>query len=444
MRGGVPIRPVAVAAEVGVRPRLGPAGAPPWRVGWLFAAPHRLAFAAGALVLATSALWWALAMLARAAGWAWAWNLPPAWAHGLLMGFGFMPLFFAGFLFTAGPRWLGLPPVDARVLAWPVAAQLAGWAVFMLGVHAPTPGVAPLLGALGLAAAATGVSATTWRFVGMVRASRAADRVHARCIAAAHVLGAAVLWAAAGAVLAGMPAALRPLIGIGLWGFVGVVYVSVAHRMIPFFTAAALPALDAWRPLWLLAVFVAAMALQAASAALDGLAAPLPAWVHGVQAAVEAPLALLLLALAVRWGLVQSLRQRLLAMLHVGFVWLGVALALASVSHALMAASGGALSLGLAPLHAYTTGFLASILLAMVTRVSCGHGGRTLVADDVVWALFLALQAAALLRLAAALWPPAATALTVAAATAWAIVMAGWALRHGRWYGRPRVDGRPG
>ena len=34
---------------------------------------------------------------------------------------------------------------------------------------------------------------------------------------------------------------------LGLWWFVVPVYVVVAHRMLPFFTASALPVLDAWR-----------------------------------------------------------------------------------------------------------------------------------------------------------------------------------------------------
>ncbi|MCU0928886.1 MAG: NnrS family protein [Burkholderiaceae bacterium] len=436
----IPIRPSLPAAS----PRRVPASAPPWRLAWLFAAPHRLAFAAAALVLATSALWWALAMLARWAGWAWPWNLPPAHAHALLMGFGFMPLFFAGFLFTAGPKWLGMPPVAALALWGPVRAVLAGWGVFLLGVHAPTPGVAPLLAALGLAAVAGGWSVLAWRFVGLVRASPVPDRVHATCIASAAAFGALLLWAAAGAVLAGEPAALRPLALAGLWGFVGVVYATVAHRMIPFFTAAALPALDAWRPQWLLVVFVASMAMQAVFAALEALAWPLPAWGWGAMAALEAPIAMLLLALALRWGLVQSLKHRLLAMLHLGFVWLGIAFALSALSHALLAATGGQLSLGLAPLHAYTMGFLGSILVAMATRVSCGHSGRALAADDLVWGAFLVLQVAVVLRLVAALWPAAAAPMTAVAALAWAVVMVGWALRYGRWYGQPRVDGRPG
>jgi uncharacterized protein involved in response to NO len=89
-------------------------------------------------------------------------------------------------------------------------------------------------------------------------------------------------------------------------------------------------------------------------------------------------------------------------------------------------------------------GFLGSLLLAMVTRVSCGHSGRTLVADALAWGLFWALQLATVLRLLATLWPAQAEHLLVAAATAWLSTLLVWGARHGRWYGQPRVDGRPG
>ncbi|MEO7008390.1 MAG: NnrS family protein, partial [Caldimonas sp.] len=101
-----------------------PAVSSRWRFGWLFAAPHRIAFAAAATMLSGSGLWWALVVIARSRGADLHWALPESTAHGLLMTFGFMPLFFVGFLFTAGPRWLGVPPVAARDLVAPLSAQL--------------------------------------------------------------------------------------------------------------------------------------------------------------------------------------------------------------------------------------------------------------------------------------------------------------------------------
>lgn len=140
----------------------------------------------------------------------------------------------------------------------------------------------------------------------------------------------------------------------------------------------------------------------------------------------------------------RSLKIRLLAMLHLGFLWLGLAFALAALSHTLLLASGATLSLGLAAQHALTMGFFGSVLLAMATRVACGHGGRTLVADDLAWALFWLLQTAVVLRVAAALWPAGEAALLVGAGLAWLAAVGGWAARYGRWFGQPRADGRPG
>jgi uncharacterized protein involved in response to NO len=96
-------------------------------------------------------------------------------------------------------------------------------------------------------------------------------------------------------------------------------------------------------------------------------------------------------------------------------------------------------------MHATTMGFLGSLLMAMVTRVSCGHGGRVLVADHVVWTLFWLLQIATLARVAAAVVGPQHQSwLTLAAASVWVLSLCPWAFRLLRWYGRPRPDGRAG
>jgi len=151
-----------------------------------------------------------------------------------------------------------------------------------------------------------------------------------------------------------------------------------------------------------------------------------------------------MLGLALRWGFIQSLKIRLLAMLHGGFVWFGIALVLNAVSHALMATSGGTVSLGLAPLHAMTMGYLGCTMFAMVTRISSGHGGRKESADNLVWWLYWVLQAAVVLRVSAAMADALSQDLTLAAVAAWCVVMLGWAVRYGFWFGTPRPDGRDG
>lgn len=433
----IAIQPVAVLSKP--RPPTSGRTDPPWQFATLLEAPHRLAFAAGALLLALSALWWLAALVAREIAAPFAWAVPMPIAHSLLMAFGFMPLFFVGFLFTAGPRWLGMPPVDARSLVVPVAVYAFAWLVYLPAVH-----INLYVAAGCVALAAYAWSMLGWRYARMVDASDAEDRVHARVVRIGVVMGMAALWTAAFACATESWLLLRVTVIGSLWGCLAMTYLGVAHRMIPFFTASALPFLDAWRPMWLLGVFVATTVTGFISGVIDLTVWPAPMLVRMLQLLPEAALGLGLLLLAVRWGIVQSLRVRLLAMLHVGFVWLGLVFVLQAVSHSMLLVTDESRSLGLAPLHALTMGFMGATLIAMATRVSAGHSGRHLVADNLVWTLFWVQQVATVLRVTAACWPGAPSWLTSVAASLWALATVSWAVRYGRWYGRPRTDGAPG
>jgi len=410
----------------------------PWRWVTLLQAPHRLSFMAAAVVMVMAALWWWLEILSRTVSTpSPAAAVPAIFVHALVMSLGFMPLFFGGFLFTAGPKWLQMPEVTARSIVRPVTVLVLGWLLVLCGAH-----VHHLVAAFGALLATLGWAVLSWRFVDLVRRSPARDRLHASLIAAASVWGACMMALATWGLGSTDYGLTRLATLLGLWWFIVPVYVTVAHRMIPFFTASALPVLDAWRPNWLLWTLLGLVGLQGVWVCTDALGwqavTAIMVW-RGVSAAVSG---VLILALAIRWGLVQSLRIRLLAMLHIGFVWLGLALCLDAVA-VLLGALGHA-GVALLPLHALTMGFLASVMVAMVTRVSCGHGGRTLTADNLAWGLFWGLQVATVLRLSAALWQAQSMLLLMAAASAWLLVMGGWAFRYGRWYGRPRADGRPG
>ena len=412
---------------------------PPWRLVWLLAAPHRLGFFMAALMMAICSLWWGALLVLRALG------VPPAGAiavssaHALLMSLGFMPVFFVGFLFTAGPKWLGLPEVSARLLLPALSLMLAGWMTVLAGLHFQT-----LIASAGLALVASGWTQLSFRFLKLLRQSRMQDRVHPMLAAVSCGIGVVTLWIAALALVLDSDLMLRTATQFGLWTFIAPVFAVVSHRMIPFFSASAVPVLDAWRPMWLLWVMLGMLWLEGAFSAAELLWWPLPAAVRWAQVAFELPSALLMLWLAVRWGLVQSLKIRLLAMLHGGFAWLGLSFALNAGSHTLMALTAGELSLGLAPLHAMTMGYLGCTLFAMATRVSSGHGGRPVAADNTAWALYWVLQTAVLLRVIAAIWPAQGPLVTLLAISLWAIATVGWAIRYGRWFGRPRLDGRPG
>lgn len=410
-----------------------------WRPKWLMAAPHRLAFFAGAVMLGASALWWCVLLFARHLGVAIPWMLAPSTAHALLMALGFMPLFFAGFLFTAGPKWLAMPAVPARRLLHYVAITLVGWPLCMVGFHTS----AGLVG-LGMALVAWGWTAVSLQFAALWYKSRAEDKVHATVVVIASLVGAIAMWTAVVGLAAGQEILVRTATHGALWLFVATVFAAVSHRMIPFFSASALPILDAWRPLWLLWCMVGVLWFEGTMACLELWQFSNMSGLRWLQVAIETPAATLMLWLALRWGLVQSLKIRLLAMLHGGFLWLGIALALQAASHALMALSQNQTSLGLAPLHAMAMGYLGATMFAMATRVSSGHGGRPVAADDAAWGLYWVLQVAVLLRVLSALWADAFATPLLMAIAAWTLATCGWALRYGSWFGRPRLDGREG
>lgn len=413
--------------------------APPGRASlrWLAVAPHRYFFFLGMLGLVATSLWWLVQLWARALGAPLAVALPPSWMHGWTMANGFLPLFMFGFLFTAGPKWLAVAPPETRTLMRPGALAFTGFALALAGAH-----VDGAIVAAGVLATAAGWGALLARFFRLVRASRLDDRVHARLVLAFFSLGTlahpAFAWGAVQLSAAWVHTAQM----LSIWLFIAPVYVTVAHRLIPFFTASVVPFLDAWRPLWLLAAFVS---IVIAHGLLPVAGVLLPSQsIQALRLGVDVAGAALLAFAAWRWGVVQSLRNRLLAMLHLGFVWLGIAFALYAWNHAVALFDVPAASIGLAPLHALTMGFFGSVLLAMVTRVTAGHGGRPLAADGPTWLLFRLLQVAVLARVLADVAPAHSVWLTPAAIALWCVVFVAWAARNLPIYLKPRSDGRPG
>jgi len=421
------------------------------------AAPHRLAFSAGALMMSLALLWWGAALLAAASGRALPWAVSAPTAHALLLGFAVLPCFLAGLVFSLLPRWLGAPAsVPARALQLPLVGVLGGWAMALLGFHTSSA-----LAAAGVAVAAGGLALIVGRGMVCLIDSRSADRDHARLVLLGLAVAALAQWAAAVAVALGAETAARAAVQAALWGGFGLVFVTVAHRALPQFTGLQLPSQSAWLSRSLLAALAGVVALQAPFAAAEVLQGGA---LSGVPAVLRAGMGLgaglVLCWLALRWGLRQSLRPsaaaldaagepvlarrgalRLLALLHLGFAWLAVAFTLDGVSHALMVATDGQLSLGHAPLHAFSMGFLGCTLYALATRMALALSGRALVADRWTWVMAWVLQAGVLLRVLAALFPVAATPLTLLALQFWATVALTWTVRHARWFGRARLDG---
>lgn len=415
--------------------------APRWQWRNLLLAPHRLSFFLGVAVLIIASVWWALMQWSRVLPGV---NVPyavaPTLVHSAVMVLGFFPLFFSGFLFTAGPKWLQLASPAAPQLLPPLLLQSVGWLAWLVGAH-----LHAWLAWGGLVLAAAGLCWQTAMFWRLVVRSQVPDRLHARLVALACSIGCVSLVGLLAALTVDAHHVARAWVFTSLWGCVLLVFVTVAHRMIPFFTSSAMPMVALRRPFWLLWMMVGILALETTSVwlALVFSSGTLETVWQALVSAAELLTGAMLVWLAYVWGLVQSLKNRLLAMLHLGFVWLGLSLLLAGAARGLSLLQQVSV-LPLGAMHATTMGCLASLTLAMVTRVSCGHSGRALVADTWVWVLFWMLQVATLMRIAASFQSPWTQWLLPATALLWFVVMALWGMRLGSWYGRVRTDGKPG
>jgi len=413
-----------------------------WRARYLLLAPHRLGFFLAMVVLVASGAWWALVQLDRVSvAVALPYALSPTLVHAAVMTFGFIPLFFSGFLFTAVPKWLRVESIEAPLLLMPLLMQACGWLLWVGGIH-----VHMFMALAGLALAWSGLARITWLFWRLVWRSQEADRLHARTVGLACLVGCVSLGGLLANLVVGATAVALACVLTGLWGFVVVVFVTVAHRMIPFFTSSAMPFINAWRPFWALGLMLSAAVVEGVAVwvEIDGpLHGPMaPVWMLA-RGTFELAAGGILLWLAQVWGVMQSLKNRLLAMLHIGFLWLGLALVLGGAAQILgLLQDAPVLSLG--SLHALTMGCLTSLMLAMVTRVSCGHSGRAQVADRIAWTLFWLVQLATLLRITASAQSGWASWLLLPTALLWAGTMAVWGVRLGNWYGRLRPDRRAG
>jgi uncharacterized protein involved in response to NO len=393
----------------------------------LFAAPHRLLFFVGATNLLLAMAWWATWLGAARLGWA----VPSAgpyggWMHAFVMQYQMLPSFVFGFLLTTFPRWMGLPEIDR-------------WRYVPVGIGLFGGQLATLLGAIGWEA---GIVVGAWMTLagwlagiatlGPLLWREKGATWHARSCFAALLIGAAGVVAWLVFLLAGSPAWAYAAIKLGGFGMLLPMYWTVAHRMFPFFAGNVVEPYAAWRPMWLLAVMWPLLLLH-----LGFELAHAYAWTWLPDLAL---LALSAVALARWWP--RGNKPFILSALFLGFAWLPVAFALYAVQ-SLAYLLHGDLLLGRGPAHALFVGFFGSVLVAMVTRVTQGHSGRAMTMPPVAMYAFVAINAVAVVRVAAELGHDPMLWQLLAAA-GWLLALTPWIVRLGSIYLAPRVDGRPG
>lgn len=392
----------------------------------LMVAPHRANFFVGGVQIVLVMLLWGVEMLSRLAGGGLHWPWPAAWWHALLTLYGVFPFFIFGFLLTAMPRWQAYGDLSPSRYVWPWQVLVAGWVSVYVGIGVPGLRVP---GLLTVAVGWFGVCAVLLP-IALRAGNGRAHALPAWCALLAGAFG-VLAWAHFAAYGDGRWA--RGAIQIGIWACLLPVFLTVSHRMLPFFSNAVLSDYALYRPRWTLYALLAASLAHGLLGAFGGV---------GWTWIVDVPAAALGVFLTVRWGLRRSFKVRLLAMLHLGFAWFGIAMGLFALQS--LAAAMGYDILGVAPLHALLVGMFSVLVLAMVSRVTLGHAGRPLIADGVTWLLCWALQAVAVVRILAEVIPSAQGVLLVIAAVGWLMVFGIWAARYLPVYLRPRADGRPG
>ncbi|MDD1535480.1 MULTISPECIES: NnrS family protein [unclassified Bradyrhizobium] len=322
------------------------------------------------------------------------------------MLYGFLPAVITGFLFTAIPNWTGRLPIQGTSLGALVMVWLAGRVVVTLSADtgwafALTVDAAFL--ALVVAAAAREIIAGgNWRnlpVVGLVSVLLAGNvAFHLE----AHSQGAADV-------------SIR--VGIGV---VILLIALIGGRIIPSFTRNWLVKFNPGRLPVPFGRFDGAVIGCSALALVSWVVAPLNV-VTGVLMALAGGLHLVRLA---RWAGDRTLRERLLVILHVGYVFVpfGFILHAVAVFGALPPSAG---------IHAWMTGAAGTMTLAVMTRASLGHTGQALTASPAIQGIYAAIIIAALARIAAVVFPAHDYVLLHLAACGWLVAFLGFAVAFG-------------
>ena len=326
---------------------------------------------------------------------------PRDWhVHELL--FGYIPAVVAGFLLTAIPNWTGRLPLQGAPLAVLVLVWLAGRYAVTLSANIGWLGATlvdcAFLTLMAAAVAREIVAGKNWRNLKIVALL---------CLLAAGNLGFHLE-----AHFEGL-AVYSTRLGIAA---VLVLIMVIGGRIIPSFTRNWLMRREPGR---LPAPFgrfdMVCLALSSAGLALwivvpDGRPT-------GIALLAAATLNLVRLG---RWAGDRTFSDRLVLVLHAGYVFVPLGFLLGGLSaFGITAPSAG--------IHAWTAGAMGLMTLAIMSRASLGHIGRALIASPGLQAVYTTALLAALARICAVLHPPWSEGLMYVAAFAWTTAFLGFA-----------------
>jgi uncharacterized protein involved in response to NO len=331
--------------------------------------------------------------------------VPRDW-HVHEMLYGFLPAVITGFLFTAIPNWTGRLPIQGRPLIFLVVLWLAGR--ICVTFSAQTGWLAAMIvdtGFLLLVGAATAreiIAGRKWGNLGVVVLIMVLFAGNVAFHLEAHFMGAADFG-----------------IRVGIAVFVLLISL-IGGRIIPSFTRNWLVRENPGRLPVPFARFDRLTIAISAAALLCWIILPL-APATGGALAVAGILHLVRLG---RWAGDRTIRERLLLILHVGylFVPLGFLLNACGAFDIVPAGAG---------IHAWMAGAAGVMTLAVMSRATLGHTGQQLTASAATQAIYACVIVAAVARICAVLEPARSVPLLHVAAWAWAAAFLGFAFSYG-------------
>ena len=342
--------------------------------------------------------------------------MPPVTWHVHEMIFGFASATIAGFLLTAIPNWTGRLPLRGTPLALLAILWLAGRIAVLISVALG----APLAMAIDLAFPAV--------FVLVIARELVAGKnwKNLPMLVALSLLFAGSLLVHLQVLGFTQTAGLGNRLGIAT---VLLLIALVGGRIVPSFTR---NWLMKSRPEGRLPAQIGRFDLAALLVTVTGLGA----WVFDPQGDatpwLERAAGAACAARLARWCGLATFAEPLVFILHAGYGWLAMGLLLLGVN-------------GLYPLlppttalHALTAGAIGTMTLAVMTRATLGHTGRTLSAGRGTQAIYLLVTLGTVLRLLAPLAGAQAMTVTLFAGAAWSSAFALFALAYGPSLNRPR------
>jgi uncharacterized protein involved in response to NO len=348
--------------------------------------------------------------------------LPAMYWHAHEMLYGFVVAAIAGFLLTAVPSWTGARGFAGGPLVLAVAAWTVGRLVMAAAGHLPFWLVA----------------AGELLFLPVLASLLAPPLLRSRNRNLAMLVVIAVLWLIDAVFVAALARQDGLSMGRAMTLAIDVVLVLVTvigGRIVPAFTANALrrsqETVVVRSRTWVEVLTIGATI----AIVIADLLAPAGAWTAVIAALAAVAHAIRLSG----WRSFKTRGESILWVLHVGYAWLPVGLALKACY-----------LLGLAPWaakwqHALTIGLFGTMILAVMTRASLGHTGRPLVVSRVITAAYLLLTACALIRVfGGAILPAHYLPVVFASAGLWVLAFVLYLWVYTPILTGPRADGKTG